>query len=349
MRILPILSILYALFAMSMAEDASAEGKAVADSHLEKQQEVIDALDSDDDARAAKQEESPADNPVSVGSDVEVTNELDEEDVTGVEVLHADAEVLDEQNDQPAEAKAPIQKRVVGGVISPANFWKWQVSLQYRSGSRYFHTCGGVLVRRNWVLTAAHCVDRSRVYRVVAGEHDLNTQNCREQFVSVRRVHLHPGWRRNLAIGNDIALLHLSSSVTLNRYVTLATLPPTDQVLSHNYACVVSGWGRTSSGGSSSNVLRHALLRVVSYSMCRQPSWWGNTVNTNMVCAGGNGRQAGCQGDSGGPLNCHVGGRWVVHGITSFVSSRGCNILRKPTVFSRVSAHSSWIRSLIGA
>lgn len=52
------------------------------------------------------------------------------------------------------------------------------------------------------------------------------------------------------------------------------------------------------------------------------------------------------QGDSGGPLNCSVGGQWVVHGVTSFVSSSGCNAYRRPTVFTRASAYISWMNSV---
>lgn len=50
------------------------------------------------------------------------------------------------------------------------------------------------------------------------------------------------------------------------------------------------------------------------------------------------------QGDSGGPLNC-VGqdGRWYVQGVTSFVSSRVCNEVKKPTVFTRTSAFTEWL------
>lgn len=55
------------------------------------------------------------------------------------------------------------------------------------------------------------------------------------------------------------------------------------------------------------------------------------------------------KGDSGGPLNCQVNGQYVVHGVTSFVSSLGCNTTNKPTVFTRVSAYSSWIDSVSGA
>uniref|UniRef100_A0A8U8CA22 Uncharacterized protein n=1 Tax=Geospiza parvula TaxID=87175 RepID=A0A8U8CA22_GEOPR len=65
-----------------------------------------------------------------------------------------------------------------------------------------------------------------------------------------------------------------------------------------------------------------------------------------MVCAGGDGVRSGCQGDSGGPLHCAVNGQYQVHGVTSFVSSQGCNVARKPTVFTRVSAYISWINSV---
>lgn len=50
------------------------------------------------------------------------------------------------------------------------------------------------------------------------------------------------------------------------------------------------------------------------------------------------------QGDSGGPLNCkNSSSIWEVHGIASFVSGLGCNYVKKPTVFTRVSAFNDWI------
>lgn len=46
-------------------------------------------------------------------------------------------------------------------------------------------------------------------------------------------------------------------------------------------------------GGSLSPVLKQAYLPVVDYQTCSSPSWWGSTVNNNMVC-GGDGKEAGC-------------------------------------------------------
>ena len=50
---------------------------------------------------------------------------------------------------------------VVGGVVSKEGAWPWQVSLQVRGSFTWSHTCGGSLIRDNWVLTAARCVDGS--------------------------------------------------------------------------------------------------------------------------------------------------------------------------------------------
>merc|ERR1712121_326014 len=205
---------------------------------------------------------------------------------------------------QPRYLEDSAEERVVGGEVARPNSWPWQISLQYKSGSSFYHTCGGTLIRRGWVMTAAHCVDRTRTWRVVLGDHNINSHEGGEQYMSVSRVHLHPRWNsNNVAAGWDIALLQLSSEATLNNNVQLGALPPSGQILPHNNPCYITGWGRTESG---------------------------------------------CQGDSGGPLNCAVGGKWVVHGVTSFVSSSGCNAYRKPTVFTRSSDYISWMNSIMG-
>uniref|UniRef100_A0A8C6S5N9 pancreatic elastase n=1 Tax=Neogobius melanostomus TaxID=47308 RepID=A0A8C6S5N9_9GOBI len=235
---------------------------------------------------------------------------------------------------EPMYLEDSVEERVVGGEVAKPNSWPWQISLQYRSGSSYYHTCGGTLIRAGWVMTAAHCVDTARTWRVVLGDHDIYNQEGSEQFMSVSNVYIHPNWDANrLSAGNDIALLRLSSEATLN-----------NKVLPHNNNCYISGWGRTQTGGQLSAQLKQAYLPVVDHNTCSSSGWWGSTVKTNMVCAGG-GNESGCQGDSGGPLNCSVGGRWVVHGVTSFVSSSGCNAYRRPTVFTRASAFISWMNS----
>ncbi|NWX92856.1 CELA1 elastase, partial [Nothoprocta pentlandii] len=232
-------------------------------------------------------------------------------------------------------------QRVVGGTEVHSHAWPSQISLQYSSGGSWYHTCGGSLIRQHWVLTAAHCVDSNLNFRVVAGDHNIYQNEGTEQVFSVSQIVIHPFWNRNnVAAGYDIALLRLSGQASLNSYVKLAVLPQEGAILANNYPCYISGWGRTQTNGALSSVLLQAYLPIVSYQTCSSSSYWGSTVKNTMVCAGGDG------GDSGGPLHCAVNGVYQVHGITSFVSSAGCNVRNKPTVFTRVSAYISWINSV---
>ncbi|XP_069897415.1 chymotrypsin-like elastase family member 1 [Dipodomys merriami] len=240
--------------------------------------------------------------------------------------------------------------RVVGGTEAQRNSWPSQISLQYLSGGQWHHTCGGTLVRRNWVMTAAHCVDRALTFRVVVGDHNLNQNDGTEQYLSVQKIVVHEKWNsNNVAAGYDIALLRLAQSVTLNSYVQLGVLPQEGTVLPNNTPCYITGWGRTRTNGQLAQTLQQAYLPSVDYSICSSSSYWGSTVKRSMVCAGGDGVRSGCQGDSGGPLHCLVNGQYSVHGVTSFVSSLGCNVSRKPTVFTRVSAYISWLNNVIAS
>ncbi|XP_055016275.1 elastase-1-like [Boleophthalmus pectinirostris] len=194
-----------------------------------------------------------------------------------------------------------VEERVVGGEVAKPNSWPWQISLQYKSGSSFYHTCGGTLIRRGWVMTAAHCVDSykrnnliSRTWRVVLGDHNINSNEGREQYMSVSRVHIHPRWNSNNVAGYDIALLLLSSEATLNNYVQLGVLSPSGQVLPHNNPCYITGWGRTQTGGSLSANLKQAYLPSVDHKTCSSSGWWGSTIKDTMVCAGG-GSDSGCQ------------------------------------------------------
>ncbi|CAB1315574.1 unnamed protein product, partial [Coregonus sp. 'balchen'] len=213
------------------------------------------------------------------------------------------------------------EERVVGGEVAQPNSWPWQISLQYKSGSSYYHTCGGTLIKRGWVMTAAHCVD-SNVFVVGISQTDSEDLACgsgrpdnlnsnKGKNMSVSQVHIHTGWNSNNIAGG---------------YRTLFMI----------------NWGFSASGGSLSNSLKQAWLPSVDHQTCSSSGWWGSSVKSTMVCAGG-GANSGCQGDSGGSLNCQVNGQYYVHGVTSFVSSSGFNVNRRPTVFTHVSAYISWM------
>lgn len=50
-----------------------------------------------------------------------------------------------------------------------------------------------------------------------------------------------------------------------------------------------------SANGQLAQSLQQAYLPTVDYAICSSSSYWGSTVKTTMVCAGGDGVRSGCQ------------------------------------------------------
>ncbi|CAD7678328.1 unnamed protein product [Nyctereutes procyonoides] len=237
-----------------------------------------------------------------------------------------------------------LSARVVGGDNARPHSWPWQISLQYLKNGVWKHTCGGTLIANNYVLTAAHCISNTLTYRVALGKENLVVEDEEGSvFANVESIVVHENWNSFL-VRNDIALIKLAEPVQLSDTIKLACLPEAGSLLPQDYPCYVTGWGRLWTNGPIADELQQGLQPIVDHATCTQRDWWGTMVKDTMVCAGGDGIISSCNGDSGGPLNCQAeNGRWEVRGIVSFGSGLGCNTLKKPTVYTRVSAYIDWI------
>lgn len=193
--------------------------------------------------------------------------------------------------------------RIVGGHNTKINDYPHQISLRSRPifcpQCPYSHYCGGSILAKNIVLTAAHCVDgrESKTFAVVSGSNNLNGGDG--FIVKVKNIYIHDSYDI-WTIDNDVAVLHLAQDLPSN-YLS-SPIKLADELPEVDELATVTGWGETVLDGNYSDMLRYVQVPILDSNDC-QNSYKYEVVTPNMVCAGV--KQGGkdmCRGDSGGPL-----------------------------------------------
>uniref|UniRef100_A0A3Q2GD40 trypsin n=1 Tax=Cyprinodon variegatus TaxID=28743 RepID=A0A3Q2GD40_CYPVA len=269
-------------------------------------------------------------------------------------------------------SQALMQNRIIGGNAAAPNSIRYMVSLQSTSGQ---HFCGGSLVHRYWVLTAAHCNIGTDQMMIVAGDYKLNVFEGTEQYAKPHKLIPHPLY--NSSTNNaDIMLIkvqhkikisldpfnfffldfflshliklfffsvQLRAPMVLNKFVSLAPLPRQGTGVVEGHPCQVSGWGHNGVGGVQAPVtLQSVTVPIVSAARCNSSDSFDGNITANMICAGSHsGGKDACKGDSGGPLVC----RGRVYGMVSW--GYGCGDARFPGVYTAVSRFRRWLDQTI--
>merc|ERR1712064_254109 len=194
-------------------------------------------------------------------------------------------------------------------------------------------------------LTAMHCVDGASNLVVSLGEHNIagNIESIAPQTIRVESVIKRSDYDTD-SVNNDIAILKLSSDVVFNNNVVPACLPTDTRSYAGSNA-YVSGWGTTSEGGSTSNVLKVTEQTILANtdSVCVTGAG-ENPVRNSKMCAYKAGTDS-CQGDSGGPLVVQEDGRWTIVGVVSY--GIGCARTGYAGVYARVNNYLDWINQNI--
>jgi len=221
-----------------------------------------------------------------------------------------------------SDESAPFaSSKIVGGGEAAPNSIPYQVALVL-TGTNHV-VCGGTILNRKFILTAAHCVDKTillrehaieftnSTYQVIAGEHDLSNDNDSTTRHNITNVIIHPKyrsyfWKSNVRLGFDVAIIEIVDQFKLHgtskaRAVRLPSV--SDINFNNSTRFKVSGWGRLLHNNTKTPKKLHVVIVPwVPDQDCNVP-----TSPTNL-CAGNfaYGGVDSCQGDSGGIFTVHL-------------------------------------------
>merc|ERR1712107_167468 len=257
---------------------------------------------------------------------------------------------------------APVSSsnRIVGGKeVNPKGKLPYQVFFQGCAGMRGCSICGGTIVNKRFVLTAAHCYNSMfTTMQVIVGEHNVcdgnpqGSPNEGGKLIKVKKMTLHPDYNSR-TIDNDIAVLELAEDLTFTKKIKPACLPSSETKDYSGSASTVSGWGGTIGYGPNDQqpqqprqcTLKETIVKLLKGSDPMRSKYLKTSSSKIKLCAFAKDTDA-CQGDSGGPLTVPENGKYTLVGVVSYGS--GC-ASSTPGVYVRVQGFLPWIKNLISS
>jgi trypsin len=170
-----------------------------------------------------------------------------------------------------AHPSLPMERRIRDGVDTKIEDYPFLVSIRSSSNS---HICGGSLISREWVLTAAHCV-KDDVGNIQYGVTQIDQNN---NLVGVKKIIYHKQFNLTGGFENDIALIKLSRPVELNDRVGIVKLPEPFQSTPDEYPATIVGWGKNETNGFVHKNLQKLTYRIVNCADVKRPEVTGKNI-----------------------------------------------------------------------
>ncbi|XP_071120550.1 chymotrypsin-1-like [Mytilus edulis] len=246
---------------------------------------------------------------------------------------------------------ADTSVKIVNGDNANIEDYPWMVSIQFRinENDSFTHKCGGAILDKSWILTAAHCnIDNpgrpANDIRIQAGSSFLSQMKVK---IPVKKYYEHEQFKPFVTgqLDNDLMLLQLRKPLRFGSTINKIDL---DTEIGKNYTgelCTITGWGDTdvNAGGNMPDRLQVLNLHVVTNEHCGIAWRIPQTFWNNMICLQDKDKDS-CRGDSGGPVICNN----KLVGTLSYGNNSPCDG-SYPSVHSRISAYLDWIKGKMNA
>ncbi|XP_063229582.1 brachyurin-like [Bacillus rossius redtenbacheri] len=236
--------------------------------------------------------------------------------------------------------------RIVGGELAVPHSFPFAAFLDVTVPTGTTQ-CGASVIASEWILTAAHCVDKTvNPVEVTVGSYLIYEEEDSAVTTTSSEIFVHPRWNRT-AKQNDIALIKLSKKLQFNALIQPVKLPARSQQ-AETYTglqATAIGWGFTEDGSPiMSDKQRCVTVPVISNCNCSAQLGVAN-IAESQICTSGAGGKNPCTGDSGGPLVLRgADGDYTQVGVVSFGNYECAAGL--PNVYTRVSGFLDWISSI---
>ncbi|XP_072929225.1 uncharacterized protein [Epargyreus clarus] len=239
--------------------------------------------------------------------------------------------------------------RIVGGTQARDGGVPWMVGLSNGAVVRGF-LCGGSIISNRHILTAAHCiravVSGNTLSNSLRAHVGTNRWNSGGQTLAFQRHVMHPNYV-HATIKNDVGVLTTSANINFNARVARVVL--SWDWTGGNIPSMVTGWGRTSTGGSLAPNLMELRVNTFDANRCgAEVARVANQINIRAphvdpqieICTFLAVNRGTCNGDSGSALVRVSNNRQI--GVVSWglPCARGA-----PDMYARVSAFRSFIEN----
>lgn len=188
-----------------------------------------------------------------------------------------------------------IKPLIINGNTSYSGQFPWHAALFYLSEKKFSYICGGSLLSKNIILTAAHCVTilgstqpiSQNNLTVVLGKYILNEYSTKEQSFKVKEIIVHQDFDSD-SFYSDISILKLERNCEFSIYISPICLDERQGLNSVvKKIGLVPGWGFTENERLADE-LSYISMPVVPYEQCiwSNPNFYGRFTSDKSFCAG---------------------------------------------------------------